>query len=227
LSLFTLQAPLQEERRICFRTSFKISNDMDGNDPLDREGGEQTCAGDAADPIDWEGIKHAYVHGDMSLERIAEARGSSATTISKRAKREGWVRLIGTKRLRSGPKPRLPGAPRPKPKTPAQRRRSEMVRRLFEVLDTKLKLLEERMAEAQAEGAAPQSAADTERDARSLNALARLYAKLVELDEAAKAPASKGGEGSDKDAATRSDDADQLRRHLALRLERLDRERNA
>jgi hypothetical protein len=196
---------------------------MDGNDPLDREGGEQTRAGEDQGAIDWEKIKHDVIYGDWSLERIAEARGSSATTISKRAKREGWVRLIGTKRLRSGPKPRLPGAPRPKPKTQAQRRRSEMVRRLFEVLDTKLKLLEERMAEAQAEGAAPQSAADTERDVRSLNSLMQVYAKLVALDEAA----SKDGKGSDTDAATRSDDADQLRRDLALRLERLNRERDA
>jgi hypothetical protein len=56
---------------------------------------------------------------------------------------------------------------------------------------------------------------------RSLSALARIYAKLVELDDQAK------GQGSATDAATRSDDADQLRRDLALRLERLNRERDA
>ena len=198
---------------------------MEQDDPLDGEGSEQARAGDATQPIDWEKAKHKYIHGDWSIARIAEARGSSETTISKRAKREGWVRLIGTKRLRSGPKPRLPGAPRPKPKTQAQRRRSEMVRRLFEVLDTKLKLLEERMAEAQAEGAVPQSAADTERDVRSLNSLMQVYAKLVALDDAAKPPTE---EGSDRDGARKTDDdADQLRRDLALRLERLNRERDA
>jgi hypothetical protein len=200
---------------------------MEQDDPLDREGGDIARAGRAAadvDPIDWEGIKHAYVYGDWSIERIADARGSSATTISKRAKREGWVRLVGTKRLRGGPKPRPPGTPRPKPATEAQLRRRKMVRRLFEVLDGKLREIEERMADAQREGALPQSAADSERDARSLTALARLYAKLVELDEAA-TPAA--GEGSDIGAAARSDDADQLRRDLALRLERLNRARDA
>ena len=201
---------------------------MDGNDPLDREGGAKPraeSAGDPSDAIDWEAIEYAYVHGDKSLRRIADEFGSSDTTITKRAKEGGWVRLVGTRPLKPGPMPRRPGTP--KTKRLAQRRAANMLRRLYRVLDHKLKLLEARMEGAQSDGAAPQSAADIERDARSLNALARLYAKLVELDEAAKPEASKDGQGSDKGEATRSDDADQLRRDLALRLEKLNQARDA
>jgi hypothetical protein len=194
---------------------------MEHDDPLDREGGEDSRAGEGQDPIDWEKIKHDFIYGDWSLVRIAELRGSSESTISRRAKREGWVRLVGTKCLRSGPKPNPPGTPKPKPKTAAQRRRIDMVQRLFEVLDAKMREIEERMVQANSAGANAPSAADAERDTRALNAIARLYAKLVELDEAARKDEAK--QGSDTPPTTRSDDADQLRRDLALRLQRLDR----
>jgi hypothetical protein len=92
---------------------------------------------------------------------------------------------------------------------------------LYQVLDVKLKEIETRMQQVEGESAAPQSSADAERDVRSLTALARIYSKLVELDEAA------NRKGSGKAEAARSDDADQLRRDLALRLERLNRERDA
>ena len=62
-----------------------------------------------------------------------------------------------------------------------------MVRRLLEALDKRLMLLETRMAPDAELGGALQSAADAERDARTLTGLARLYAKLVELDDAARA----------------------------------------
>ena len=67
-----------------------------------------------------------------------------------------------------------------------------MIDRLLKVLDRKLTEIETRMEEAHTEGA-PHSAAELERDARSLTALARIYAKLVELDDEAKS----GGQGSD------------------------------
>ncbi len=191
---------------------------MAQGDPLDRAGGEPARPDPDYGAVDWDRIKHAYIHGDWSLERIAEAYGSSQRTIGGRAKRGGWVRLVGTKPLPRGRSARLPGTRRPKQPTADQLRRRKTIRRLLEVLDGKLQQLEDRMAQAPD---APQSAADSERDTRSLNALARLYAKLVELDDAAKPAAGKDRQGSDSDATARSDDADQLRRDLALRLERL------
>jgi hypothetical protein len=97
-----------------------------------------------------------------------------------------------------------------------------MLRRLFTVLDTKLKEIEERMPKA---GHAAASSAEVERDMRSLSALARLYAKLVEFDEAARR--NEAGKGSDTPPTPRSEDADHLRLDLVLRLQRLDRAADA
>jgi hypothetical protein len=224
-------APLREGRRFCLvsvwwpRTGREpqdvshIGTDMEQDDPLDTEGVAGPLAADR-DGIDWDAIKRAVIHGDKSLARIAEEFGSSESTIRRRAKVGDWVRLVGTKKLPGGRRLKAPGSPRPTRGRASQVRRRKMVQRLFEVLDQKMRLLEERMANAQSVDSAPQSAADAERDTRSLNALARLYAKLVELDDAAR----KGGAGEGRepsDAMRSSDDADRLRRDLALRLQRL------
>ena len=63
------------------------------------------------DPRDWEGIKQAYVHGDWSLQRIAEALGTSEYMIRTRAKKDGWTRRVGTKPLpRAFSSGRFPGS---------------------------------------------------------------------------------------------------------------------
>ncbi len=172
--------------------------------------------------VDWEAIKCAVIHSDWSLGRIAEEHGAGETTIRSRMQRDGWVRLVGTKPVKPGRRVRTPGAAREKRATPKKLRKRKMIERLFQVLDAKMRELEERMAARDQDLSVPQSAADAERDARSLNALARLYAKLVELDEAAKQ--SGAGEGREtRGAKGRDEDADRLRQDLALRLKRLDR----
>lgn len=71
----------------------------------------------------------------------------------------GWVRLLGTKKLRPGRKPRPPGEPPPKPEKQFRR---DMARRLLEALDKRLMLLETRMAPDAELGEAMQSAADAQ-----------------------------------------------------------------
>jgi len=66
----------------------------------------------------------------------------------QRAKKHGWVRLVGTKRLRPGPKPRSPGGPKAKRAAAEQVRRRDIVRRLLEALDKRLTHLEKRIAVA-------------------------------------------------------------------------------
>ncbi len=201
-----------------------IGRTMEQDDPRG-EGEAEPPAHEAAhdtgrEAVDWDAIKHAVIHGDWSIRRIAEERGVGETTIRSRMLREGWVRLVGTKPLPSGLRAGAPGVPRKKRAKPKRLRRRQMVQRLLQVLDAKLREIEERMAITDTETASPQSAADAERDARSLNALARLYAKLVELDDAAR----QGGQGRKQESAKEtSQDADRLRQDLALRLERLDR----
>jgi hypothetical protein len=160
---------------------------------------------------DWEGIKQAYIHGDWSLRRIGDFHGASEHQIRAEAKRSKWVRLVGTKPLRRGAK--VTEA------RPDELRRRDMVRRLLDALDKRLLKLEARMAPDAEAGGETQSAADAERDARTLSGLARLYAKLVELDTDAQV----AGQGRVKPETT--DDADRFRRDLALRLQRLDQAR--
>ena len=76
-----------------------------------------------------------------------------------------------------------------------------------------------RIQQAEDEG---RSAADVERDARTLSAFARVYAKLVELDGTRKPATEKRETESKPSQARSSEDAEQLRRDLARRLELLD-----
>jgi hypothetical protein len=149
----------------------------------------------------------------------------SRTALAVRAKKEGWVRLVGTKKLKPGPKPRAAREAKTERAAVEELRRRDIVRRLLEALDKRLVHLEKRMA-PDAEGEPTQSAADAERDARTLSGLARLYAKLVELDDNASA---KGKNDQDQSVTKpeATDDADRLRRDLALRLQRLNQARHA
>jgi hypothetical protein len=150
----------------------------------------------------------------------------SQSALIQRAKKHGWVRLVGTKRLRPGPRPRRPGEPKAKRATVEEIRRRDIVRRLLEALDKRLIHLEKRMGPDAESGDVAQSAADAERDARTLSGLARLYAKLVELEDS---KSVKGKTDKDKSATKpeATDDADRLRRNLALRLQRLNQARHA
>jgi len=163
---------------------------------------------------DWGGIKQAYIHGDWSLRRIGDLHGASEYQIRAEAKRNKWVRLVGTKPLRR--------TARRTDKKPDGLRRRDMVRRLLDALDKRLLQLEARMAPDAEAGGQTQSAADAERDARTLSGLARLYAKLVELDAGAQLAGERGGVKPET-----TDDADLFRRDLALRLQRLNQARGS
>ena len=77
---------------------------------------------------------------------------------------------------------------------------------------------ETRMTQA-ATGAVPTTAADSERDARTLNTLVRLFDKLKGFG--AKATARSGGATKGRSAGKDIHDADRFRNDLAQRLERL------
>lgn len=202
---------------------------MEQDGPLDREGeakphGQNREAenidGEATHRklhgVDWAGIEREYVHGDKSLNRISDIYGPSSTTISKYAKAGGWVRLVGTKRLKGGRPPRQPGMARTKPPPAKIRWRQQFVRRLFMLLDDRLIALEARMADANA-NFSELSAGEIEREARAVSTIAGCYKKIVELEEAAR----KAGKSSEMSAVRSEEDADRLRRELAERLERL------
>lgn len=96
-------------------------------------------------------------------------------------------------------------------KRKASPRREDIIARLYAALDRKMKEIEDRLA-GEDEG---MSAADSERDARTLTSLARLYEKLSEMEQASEKASTKG-EVSQKDM-----NADRQREEIAQRLERL------
>lgn len=205
---------------------------MDGSDPLDGEHGAEARAGHAPTdpPVEtvnpeeafWAGAKYDFLHSDMSIRRIAEKHVVSEGTLRHRIKAWGWVRVIPTQRVKPGPKLKRPEPCYGTGPNAEALHRKRIVARLFRVLDYKMRLLEERMANEVREGAAPQSAADTERDVRSFGSLMQIYAKLAALDDAAR-----GAEQGSAAGMRTMEDAEQFRRELARRLERLTRESDA
>ena len=177
--------------------------------------------------IDWDAVRQDFLHSGLSQLRIATMHGTTDTTLRRHIRADGWVRIVPVVPGATEPlAPRslgTPGhgtqnddkldAPRRTAAVPAGTRRKRMVARLFAVLDAKIAEHEARMSDTD-ENRAPLSAAEAERDARSLTALAQLYAKLVELDEP-------NGTPEDKQDVKDSDDTDRLRRDLASRLARL------
>lgn len=169
---------------------------------------------------DWAAIEHAYAHDPRKLTEIASDFGVNRQSIQARAKRERWQRAE-----------KGPAAPAfdahdagiepgdlARAEEASGARRTRMVARLFKALEEKMTQLEMRIARS---SAAEESAADSEREARALSALAGLYAKLVELDE------GECAKGTAKRHSEAAGDADQFREDLARRLERLNRPRDA
>jgi hypothetical protein len=166
------------------------------------------------EPAKLEAIRLAYVKGDWSIDRIAEAHGVCATSIRNYARQGQWKREVGTtplKRLRAQ-LPHMPGL------TPEQRRIRSLLKRLYKVLDRKVRLMEQRIALAGGTDATAQSATDAEREMRTLNALTGMLNKLIELEERARASGPGAADGADNGEP---ENADELRRDLALRIERL------
>lgn len=96
-------------------------------------------------------------------------------------------------------------------------RRADIIARLYTALDQKMREIEtrfERASQADGEG---MSAADSERDARTLTILAKLYEKICEMEEAL-------GAGLNDGRASKEDkeiDADSFRLQIAERLQRM------
>lgn len=157
---------------------------------------------------DWAQIAHAYATRPERLSDIAARFGVSRQRIQARARREGWQRA-----------PALDAAVLAKAEETQGPARRRIMARLFKALDEQMMQIEKRIADG---ATRPQSAADAERDARALSALAGLYAKLVALDEAAKEAAGDQGEQTGRGRMSEAGrDADRLREELARRLQRL------
>jgi hypothetical protein len=159
---------------------------------------------------DWDAIAHDYAESDLTVSEICALYSISCSVLYDRAGLDGWVKRSAARRTARDRRPSPP---------PSGAKATDLARRMLTALDHKMTEFETRMTQAAA-GAAPITAADSERDARTLNTLVRLFDKLkgfgTKAPSSARAPAP-GSRASGKDIH----DADRYRNDLARRLERL------
>lgn len=158
--------------------------------------------------VDWAVVEREYAAMELTTQEICLQHGITQSALYHRVRINGWP-------LRQPDKLRRPKTPSAKcaHRNPGE---AAMARRLLTALDRKMTEFENRIAE-------PGNAADSERDARTLGTLVRLFDKLTALGDkrsmarknAASAKAANSSAGKD------AHDADRLRLDLARRLEKL------
>lgn len=150
---------------------------------------------------DWGVIAGDYAAGLLTVPQICEAHAVSKATLYNRAKAEGWPLRQASAALA------------------LRRSRVRLTKRLLSALDAKLAQFEHRMAEI----TASETAADSERDARTLHTLLRMLERLREMAEAG--GEKRRGRPPKAAAGTTTDikphEAERIRDDLARRLERL------
>jgi len=157
----------------------------------------------------WASVAADYIGGELTVAQICARYGISQKALYEQVKDQGWpLRSAGGQSSCEVRKSRRG----------AKTARKALIARLYRALEQKMSEFESR----QPDGA--QTAADHERDTRTLNTMVRLFERLSALDE----------KGRDKKASTGSDaglgvttDARSLREDLARRLERLRAEHGA
>lgn len=158
---------------------------------------------------DWDAIARDYAASTLAVPDLCTRHAVSASALYRRAKTDGWLM-----RRESGRR-----APR------RCSRPITMNKRLLAALDLKMTQFESRMLDAaSAASVASPTAADSERDARTLGTLVRLFEKLTGFGEktaASTRAAPQAGLETAAPAGKDAHDADRLRQELAQRLEKL------
>ncbi len=155
---------------------------------------------------DWAAVAHDYAAGELTVAALCALHGVSKSALYRQAEIDGWAKRAPHRKRR-----RL--VPRPLPNTGKRIRSKTLARRLLLALDHKMTDFETRIADG------PATASDSERDARTLNTLVRLFEKLERFTgkRGSRTTAPAGSAATTKD----TDDADRLRGELARRLETL------
>ena len=152
----------------------------------------------------WAAVAADYAAGDLTVAQLCTRYGITRKALYARAKKQGWpLRRPGRQTRAHHAKPAYPA-------------RKALIARLYEALEQKMSEFEARRPDG------AQTAADHERDTRTLNTMVRLFERLGALEEKAKA-----GETASRTDGDVNADARSLREDLARRLERLRGEHGA
>lgn len=178
-----------------------------------------------AERPDWDAVRRDYVSGRCSIRILCARHGVSPGRLYKRVAAEGWPMRRGSAgRLLTpmglGAKDRddpghnamAPGATKSRTTPPFDR--ELLLSRLSQALQAHISLVETRLAEYAA-NPAQVSAAERERETRTLGMLVRVLEGLSKLDDAAAA----GADPCDQEHLRQSDD--ELRRELEARIVRV------
>lgn len=167
-------------------------------------------------PEQWADVRRLRAEG-ASYTALAERFGVKKETISARARKEGWL----------GPSAPAAGAAARRPRSggsaATQAVRASLVRRLHSINEIKVRILELRMQKllADAQQGKEISPAEWERTARDFADVIKSIDQVTEIDSDA-APAAGGGTKSySSDALARASQADDFRREIADRIEKL------
>ena len=152
-------------------------------------------------PRDWAAIARDYAAGDLTIAEISALHDVSAGALYRHAAQDGWE-----KRHRRAHSSRN------------RERGARMAERLLIALDQKMTEFENRTAQG-----GITTAADSERDARTLNTLVRLFEKLKGFGSKAEAESKTATAPAQTvtSAGKNAHDTDTLRHDLAKRLEKL------
>lgn len=191
---------------------------------------------------DWEDIRRAYANHDLPITKLVAKFGISSTKLYLRVKAEDWPRrppMIKLKAIAdtteiasesvdpgSAAPPPTAAPPESKKLTPIALRRA-LVQRLTIAIDTKLKLLERRfereMHGVEATQKTASSAADFERDTRSIGLLIKNLEQVTDYDDThqlGKRITGAAAKSASLASTALADEADRIRAELAARLQR-------
>jgi hypothetical protein len=156
---------------------------------------------------DWAAIAHDYAESALSITELCALHSVSRAALYDRIEAEGWLKRSDARRAATLDRAHA---------AIAANRKTGLTQRMLLALDHKMTEFETRMKQAATANA---TAADSERDARTLGTLVRLFDKLKGFGAAA-AP-SMGSLAAGPPAGKDHHDADSLRHDLARRLQSL------
>jgi len=170
-------------------------------------------------PLDWDGIKSAYLKRDMTVGDICRTYDVTNSALYRQIKIENWKRRqprssdIGN--VAQGVKSEAISVMSTKLNTKLDK--TDLFQRFFRVIDRQMAMLEAKLNEGGDDIDQPTTAAARERDARTLASLVRLLEKLNDLEP------EKQQQGQDTNTVDASDEgaAIRLREELASRIHKL------
>jgi hypothetical protein len=174
---------------------------------------------------DWDAIAHDYAASALTVPELCALHAVSKWSLYYHVNRDGWIKRSALRRAASGASSSKVDAglrSGKSSKRPSRSRRltgeAHLARRLLLALDHKMTAFETRMTQA-ATGDTAATSADSERDARTLGTLVRLFDKLKGFG--GKQLAGTDGPAVSRTAGKDIHDADRFRNDLARRLESL------